>query len=327
MAVFDTPRAQEGHAALACQSALSIREALRLDGDGLAIRGGLYSGEIVANTALSSSLGSASACGMTLHLASRLPGEVAPDEICLSGASHGLVSCFCEVRPLRARMLRGVPEPVDLSVLLSMRAGGERAPFRSTTLTSFVGRQRALAMLKSTLAAVADGHGCATGVIGAPGTGKSRLCHEFVEFCRGQAIPVYKLRAQPSGAVTPLQPVLELLRLAYFNTTANDLPAAAAVAFEQRLTEIGITSRGDPALVCDFMRIPWREAVPPWLSPKARRVRVLEILKALVRYRGAAPSLSRICIGRTNQARCSSRRWHTRLSAPGPVDRHSPARL
>jgi class 3 adenylate cyclase len=61
MAVFDTPRAQEGHAALACQSALSIREALRLDGDGLAIRGGLYSGEIVANTALSSSLGSASA--------------------------------------------------------------------------------------------------------------------------------------------------------------------------------------------------------------------------------------------------------------------------
>jgi hypothetical protein len=62
------------------------------------------------------------------------------------------------------------------------------------------------------------------------------------------------------------------------------------VAFEQRLTEIGITSRGDPALVCDFMRIPWREAVPPWLSPKARRVRVLEILKALVRYRGAAPS-------------------------------------
>lgn len=291
MAVFGAPRAQEGHAVLACQSALEIREALRLTGEGMAIRGGLHSGEIVADISLSSSLGSSSAYGMTLHLASRLPAMVAPDEICLSETSYRLVRAFCEVRALGPQTLRGVPEPVALYVLIGMRASVASQPFRGVTLTAFVGRRRELAMLKSTLTAVAAGHGCATGVVGAPGTGKSRLCHEFLEFCRGRGIPVHQVRAQPFGAVTPLQPVLELLRAAYFGITANDLPAAAAAAIEQSLRAIRMTSKGDLALVCDFMRIPWREAVPTWLSAKARRVRMLEILKALVRFRGTAPAV------------------------------------
>ena len=50
------------------------------------------------------------------------------------------------------------------------------------------------------------------GVVGEAGIGKSRLCFEFAESCRGKGIRVYEARVLAHGKATPFQPVLELLR-------------------------------------------------------------------------------------------------------------------
>ena len=93
------------------------------------------------------------------------------------------------------------------------------------------------------------------GINGAPGSGKSRLCYEFAEWCREHQIPVFEARAQPYGAATPLQPILEFLRSSYFLISPDDDPRSAVKAIVRRLAEIGARVRGRFTI---DVRIPWR---------------------------------------------------------------------
>src|SRR5260370_38028961 len=51
MALFGAPRAQEGHALLACEAALAIREAFAGNDGRMTIRVGLHSGIVVSDAA------------------------------------------------------------------------------------------------------------------------------------------------------------------------------------------------------------------------------------------------------------------------------------
>ena len=84
MALFGAPLAQEGHALLACQAALAIRDAFQSSDGELSIRAGLHSGEVVADGPITDPGMEPGAYGMTIHLASRLPAMVEPDGICIT---------------------------------------------------------------------------------------------------------------------------------------------------------------------------------------------------------------------------------------------------
>jgi len=109
LALFGAPRAQERHALLACEAALAIRDSSKLREATMSVRVGLHSGEIVADAPLAESMSERGAYGLTIHLASRLPGEVESGQICLTEETHRLVRSFCDVDPLGRRRLRGVP--------------------------------------------------------------------------------------------------------------------------------------------------------------------------------------------------------------------------
>ena len=148
-----------------------------------------------------------------------------------------------------------------------------------------------MTLLQRTLAAVETGGSRVTGIVGAPGTGKSRLCYEFAEWCRARLIPVFEARAQPYGAATPLQPVLEFLRSTYFNVSPDDEPDRAVKQIATRLAELGATFEADLWLVCDFLGIKYGQVPPSWLNPKARNARLLDIVRHMVRQRGASASV------------------------------------
>ncbi len=283
MALFGAPRMQEEHAVLACQAALAIRQAI---GGGVgrhAIRAGLHSGEIVADMPMTApAAGISSAYGMTLHLGSRLAAEVEPGEICISEACYRLVRSSCEARLLGRRTLRGVPQSVSLYALIGMRPiiAGQR--FLGSPLSSFLGRDRELAALSNALEAVEKGTGRIVGIGGAAGTGKSRLCYEFAETCRARSIAVSAVRTQLYGIATPLQPIVELLRAAYFRIAPHDAPEAAIPIVARRLNAVGAAGESDLLLVCEFLRIPFPDAQRSWLSASTRNTRLQEILRALV---------------------------------------------
>jgi adenylate cyclase len=291
LAFFGAPRAQEGHALLACEAALAVRDAFRARDDGMSVRIGLNSGEIVADAPLVDTVSEHGAYGLTIHLASRLPAKAEPGEICLTEETYRLVRSFCDVGPLGRHRLRGAPEPIELYVLKNLKPAVASQQFRGVALVTFRGREREMTLLQRTLAAVETGGSRVTGIVGAPGTGKSRLCYEFAEWCRARLIPVFEARAQPYGAATPLQPVLEFLRSTYFNVSPDDDPDVAVKQIAMRLAELGSTFEADIWLVCDFLGIRHGQGSPPWLNPRARNIRLLDIVRHMIRQRGASASV------------------------------------
>jgi class 3 adenylate cyclase/tetratricopeptide (TPR) repeat protein len=291
LAFFGAPRAQEGHALLACEAALAIRDAPKLHEASMSIRIGLHSGEIVADAPLADSVSERGAYGLTIHLASRLLAKVEAGDVCLTEETYRLARSFCDVAPLGRHRLRGVPEPVELFLLQGLKPAVASQQFRGVALTSFRGRDREMNLLQRTLAAVENGGSRVTGVVGAPGTGKSRLCYEFAAWCRGRLIPVFEARAQPYGAATPLQPVLEFLRSTYFNVSPDHDPDEAARRIAIRLAELGSTFEADLPLICDFLGIKHGQGPPSWLNPKGRNARLLDIIRHMIRQQGTTASV------------------------------------
>src|SRR5260370_25216754 len=82
MALFGAPRAQEGHALLACEAALAIREAFAGNDGRMTIRVGLHSGIVVSDAADADPPKERRVHGATIHLASPLQQIGAPGRTC-----------------------------------------------------------------------------------------------------------------------------------------------------------------------------------------------------------------------------------------------------
>jgi class 3 adenylate cyclase/tetratricopeptide (TPR) repeat protein len=288
MAVFGVPRALEGHASLACEAALAMQEAFKGHVQGLRIRVGLHSGQVASEPQAADATIGGGLHGHAIHLASRVVALAEPGGVCLTSACLALVRPACEVRPMGAHKLKGIAEPTEIHALLRIKNDVESLSFHQAVLSSFRGRKRELAMLQDALRRTAEsGLGAVIGLSGAPGTGKSRLSHEFVQWCRGEGATVYEVRTQLYGHATPLQPVLALLRKCFFQISATDDPVVARERIAQRLSAIGPASPDDLALLNEFLGVPEPGAQPCSLQAKARRVRLLGLVRELAMHSGA----------------------------------------
>jgi class 3 adenylate cyclase len=290
MAFFGAPRAQEGHALLACEAALAMHAELPSPKEGPAIRIGLHSGRLVSSVPGSDFAEVQEAHGLAIHLASRLQGEAEPGGTCLTDNCFRLVEAYCDVRPLGSRVLKGFPEPIEIYSLLGLKPSVASRQFRRNNLTRFHGRRRELDMLQHALRGAKTGDSKIIGISGSPGSGKSRLCYEFAEWCRGQLIPVLETRAQPYGHATPLQPVLDILRL-LFGVSANDDGSNSRFAIAQQLSALAETFEADLPLLYDFLGIAEDDHPPSRLDPKARRARLFDVVRHMIRQRGKATSV------------------------------------
>lgn len=286
MALFGAPHAQEGHALLACESALAMQDAFQPSEGPLTLRVGLHSGDVVSDTQVAELVRERGAHGATIHLASRLQNIADPGSVCLTDDCYRLIRPYCDVRPLGKHALKGFAEPVEVYVLLGLKPAVASQQFRGTSLSTFRGREREIAILQGALQNSGNGNTRVIGISGEPGTGKSRLCYEFAEWCRGRLIPVFEARALPYGHATPLQPVLELLRL-FFGILPTDDATVARDRIAERLSRIGPTFEADLPLLCEFLGLPATEGRSLQLPPKARHARLLDIVRHLVRQSGS----------------------------------------
>ena len=97
MALFGAPVAQEDHARRAVLAAFELRQrlrapdALRGQPHGVAVRLGLHSGPVVVGPLEHDPQRPYTAVGDTLHLATRLQQQAAPDTLLVSAATYALV--------------------------------------------------------------------------------------------------------------------------------------------------------------------------------------------------------------------------------------------
>lgn len=239
MALFGAPLAQEDHALRASYAAVEMLNAAKaIPGRPSEIRVGLHSGEAVVRS-ISDDVGMHyDAVGVTVHLAGRMEQLAAPGTICVSGETFRHVQDYVVAEALGPTAIRGMDRPINLFKLTGMRPVAARwLAGTSRALSPFVGRNNELAELKSALDRVRDGKGGVIAVVGEPGTGKSRLVHEFVRSGALRDVALLNAGAATYGRNAPYLPVTNLLRTT-FEIADRDDPAVVARKLRKRLASV-----------------------------------------------------------------------------------------
>ena len=290
MALFGAPLALEDHAIRACHAALRMQEiikahageVLRTEGVPLEIRVGIDSGEVIVRSIGSDLHMNYSAMGLTTHLAARMEQVAAPGSIYMTARTLRLVEGYVVVRPLGSLHLKGVTEPVETHELLS--AIPRRSRLRATAprdLTPFAGRDVEMKLLRQALDRAKAGEGQVVAIVGEPGTGKSRLIHEFIHSEASHDLRVLEAHAESFNMSISYQIVTEFLRH-YFQIGASDTPDAIRERVTCKLAEVDepLMSELDPLLtLLDPMTDTARTASAPSL---ASRRRTLDAVKRLL---------------------------------------------
>jgi class 3 adenylate cyclase/tetratricopeptide (TPR) repeat protein len=294
MALFGAPLAHEDHAQRACWAALTLQRELasyatevrRTDGLSFSVRMGINSGEVVVGQIGEDLRVEYTAVGHTVGLAQRMESLAEPGKAYLTDQTAKLVAGYLDLDDLGEFDVKGVREPVRVHALAG--AGGAHSRLdisRARGFTTFVGRGDELATLEAALEQSQNGSGAVVGVVGEAGVGKSRLCHEFVERCRRQGIPVYEAQGQAHGREIPFLPVLQMMR-SYFAIAESDTDQQAREKIAGRMLLLDDAFAEGLPLLFDFLAVPDPHRPAPHMDPDARQRALLEMVKRLVHTSG-----------------------------------------
>ena len=295
MALFGAPIAHEDHARRACYAALHLQHELadyaaelrRARGLSFSVRMGLNSGEVVVG-AIGEDLGMEyTAIGHTVGLAQRMEQLAAADRVYLTQHTASLVEGYLALADLGEFQVRGASRPLRVHELTGVGAARGRLDVqRGRGFSRFVGRDEELRILESALERAFAGKGQVIGIVGEPGVGKSRLCHEFAERERAKGTPVYHVAGQAHAKSVPLVPVLQFLR-SYFEITDQDSERAARERIAGRLLLLDKSFEDDLPLLFEFLAVPDPLRPAPRMDPEARQRQLLGLMKRLTHAQSA----------------------------------------
>jgi class 3 adenylate cyclase/predicted ATPase len=283
-ALFGAPLGQEDHARRAVLAALELRQALRTHplGDVHVVGMGVHTGPVVVGRLAHAPQQLYTAMGDTLHQASQLQRLAPPGTILLSAATQALVQEEVRVTAFNAPTLSGPRGPLAVYMvqdLTQRRAGvsGLGTRHRST----FVGRERELALLHARLAHVAQGQGQVLGIAGEPGIGKSRLLAEWRRSLAGQLVTYREGHCFPYSSTTPYLPVRDLFRQGCGCTEADGAEGCTAKV-HRYLDNAHLLSEDNASLLFQLLDVPVDGEWLTRFSPQEHKVRTFALLQHLV---------------------------------------------
>ena len=290
MALFGAPIAHEDHAQRACWAALHLRDAARAyasevrarHGVPFAVRIGINSGGVVVGRVGDDLRMDYTAQGHTVGLAQRMEALAESGHVCVSEHTARLVEGYFTLHDLGRTQVKGAATPVglfDLDGVGAFRTRLDRA--RSRGLSTFVGRDRDMAVLTAALERARSGGGQVVGVVADAGTGKSRLCAEFLDICRAQGIPILAGHGVAHGKAIPMLPMLELWR-AFYGITDDDTPEATRAKIAGRLLLMDDSFREVLPVLFDVFGVPDPANPSPPLDPEQRQKKINNVVKRIL---------------------------------------------
>jgi class 3 adenylate cyclase/tetratricopeptide (TPR) repeat protein len=290
MAVFGAPVAHEDHARRACYAALRMlddiaeyaAELRRSHGLSFSARIGINSGEVVAGEIGEGGEGEYTAIGHTVGLAQRMEALAEPGKAYLAEAAAEQARGFLDLKDLGEFEIKGASRPVRVFALAGVGKARSRLDLsRERGFSAFVGRREEMATLERGLERARRGEGASLAIVAEPGIGKSRLCHEFAERCRGEGVEVFEAQAQSHGRGIPFMPMLQMLR-AYFGIADGDAERIVRekIAGRALLLDPGLVD--DLPLLFDFLGVPDPDRPLPQLSAEARQRALRSVICKLV---------------------------------------------
>jgi class 3 adenylate cyclase/tetratricopeptide (TPR) repeat protein len=288
MALFGAPIAHEDHAQRACAAALHLAHELgtlaedvrRESGLELSVRMGLNSGEVVVGRIGDDLRMDYTAQGHVVGLAARVQQLSPPGGVAVTEQTARLAAGFFDFDDRGEQSLKGASAPVRVFELRGrgqIRSRLDRS--RARGFSRFVGREREIALLDRILDDARSGRPAVVLISAAPGAGKSRLCHEFVE--RTGGVAVHHARALSHGRSLPLHVIVALARSLFGlgeGASPSDIRDAVRRGIESSLP--------DPIALDSWLDLLGAsDQAPSGLDPDARRSRLLRSLLALVQAR------------------------------------------
>ena len=281
MAIFGAPQPHEDHAVRGCLAALTMQDGiLRLGDPDLQIRVGVHTGEVIVQTIEHGIYQTYDAAGPNVHLASRLEQLADAGSILISKETYTASRQFIEVEALGPQSLRGIATPTEIFKVRGLLHAPSSGVFRSgIRLSPLTGRTDEFTALLHELENTTRGEGHVVGVVGEAGIGKSRLCFEFAEDCRGKGIRVFEARVLAHGRATPFQPVLELMR-DYFGLRFKQAADVSRRIVLDRLAALPVSEQLPPILL-EFLGLADPKQPLLKLDPKTRKTQLLDFVRVL----------------------------------------------
>jgi class 3 adenylate cyclase/predicted ATPase len=277
MALFGYPQAEENDAERAVRAALAIQRALgelnarntRSGEPELAVRIGIDAGPVVVEPG-------GEVYGDTPNMASRVQALAEPGSVLVTARVQRQTAGLFVAEDKGAHALKGALEPTTLFRIV--RASGGRR-FGACALTTLVGREEELDLLRRRWERAASGEGQFVQIVGEPGIGKSRLVEEFR--LKLGAAPHTFLEFSSSQLLqnTPLHPVVEWGRHRF---SADEPPDRRLADLENTLRLIGLDPAEYASLLAPLVDIPLPEERVAKLAPEELRRRQLAALTAWV---------------------------------------------
>lgn len=283
MALFGAPFAYEDSAVRAAYAALDMQNAMRTASDHRPeIRVGLHAGEVLVRTVHTDLSVDYDAIGATVHLAARMEQMAAPGSIYCTADVARLAEGLIEVRPLGPTPVKGFRDPLELFEITAHTTARTRWEATAARgLTQFVSRDAELVILRAAMTEAASGQGRLIGVVGEPGTGKSRLVHEMLQSPEAADWTVLKTTSASYNRNTPYHAFVSMIRSwcgiseqAGVEETKQRIHARIAALDDSLLTVL-------PA-IHSLLDLPVEAAEWLALEPTSRRQRIQAAAKALV---------------------------------------------
>jgi len=295
MALFGAPIAHEDHAQRACYAALHLRDEIaryaselkRAQGLSFSTRMGLNSGEVVVGNISDDLRMDYTAQGHTVGLAQRMENLAEPNTCFVSANTAALARGYFDLEDLGEFHVKGVVNPMRVHRLNGM--GSSRSRFdvsRSRGLSRFVGRASDLRTLEDALEQTSAGNGQVIGVVAEAGTGKSRLCFEFLERCRAKGMRVFEGRAVAHGRNIPFLPILDVFR-SYFGIGGEDNEAVSRAKIAKHMATLGPKFAETLPLVCEFLGVGDPQNPAPRLDPEVRQRLLIGVIRQIIRSASA----------------------------------------
>lgn len=283
MALFGAPKPHEDHAIRGCLAALAMQDEMtRIADSDLRIRVGVHTGEVVVQTIEHGIYQTYDAAGANVHLANRLEQLADEGGVLISKETYTAAKQFVEVESLGQQSVRGIAATVEVFKLSGLQNAPSSEVFRSgRRLSPLTGRNDQFSALLRELETTNKGEGRVVGIVGEAGIGKSRLCFEFAEHCRGKDIRVFEARVLAHGKATPFQPILELLR-DYFGLRSKEAVDISRRRVRERLSTLSVSDQFTLVLL-EFLGLADPHQTAPKLDPKTRKTQLLDFVRTLPR--------------------------------------------
>ena len=282
MALFGAPLAHEDNAVRAAYAALEMQKGVRAACDAdIAIRVGLHAGEVLVRAIHNDLSFDYDAIGPTVHLAARMEQMASPGAIYCTANVMRMAKGFIDAVPLGQVSVKGVRQPIDLFRIVGHTAARTRWEVTAARgLTPFVGRKSELAQLRRALELANEVRGQLVAVKGQPGTGKSRLVHEFLQSAHLSDWTVLKTAAAAYRRGTPYLAISNLLR-SWCEIPEEASPAEARRRLHEALAALPAGSSTYIPALQSLLELPVEDADWPTLDPAVRRQRMMSTVKDL----------------------------------------------